>query len=166
MVYHFTIPNKETNPNSIEFIEIYENEEVFWKHSKDAGIAKAYFNAFQAERRSYRQYSTFGYNKDHYLTESLRACCDAFESTYPMTDAGFVLNRKYIDCLDLQDESKLMIKFNIKVPGACSLLIFSLLHAGGGRVLARPVLFAPLRVVFALCCGCFIDERLCLNRLV
>jgi len=117
MIYHFTNPCKESKENYFEFIELYANEEVFWKHSKKKSeIAKAYFDAFLPSNCVQNDFSVIGGGTNgETLPNSVKQCLNAFKANYCSIDAGYVIHDDYGSCLDIQDDSKLLIKFTIHI---------------------------------------------------
>ena len=113
ITYHFTCPNPVKYPLKLEFIELYYNEEWFWEHSKSQTFAKHYFKAFAGDKHTKsKAFVTLGYN----LSSKVKQTTKGIGSTFPKSDAGYLLHEECFKALDYADDTKLMFKFHMIAP--------------------------------------------------
>merc|ERR1719204_91080 len=111
-MYHFTCPDPVAHPLKLEFVELYQNEAVYWAHAKSPSFGSAFFNAFKDENRKSRAFITVGEK----LSQQVRRVNAALDSTFPETQAGYLLHAQHLKALDYADHTRLMCKLQVTVP--------------------------------------------------
>eukprot|EP01084_Bolivina_argentea_P128266 226748_1 len=106
IMYHFTTPNKD-NDLELEFSELYLNQTIFFEHGNHPNFGNAFLNGFKDQNRKSRLFITVGSN----ISKLIKNICSSLDSTFPETDAGYLLHNNYLKALDLADDTKMMIKF-------------------------------------------------------
>eukprot|EP01083_Nonionella_stella_P266280 900998_1 len=108
LAYHITCPNPINEPLKLEFIELYQDEQIFWKHSYGEAFFRAFFKAFGNEKnRKSRVFITVG----NELSVHLKRSVGRIDSTFPGSDAGFLLNENYLFVFDKMDNTKVIFKW-------------------------------------------------------
>lgn len=88
LVYHFARPDPETNPNILEFTEIYFNETEYWEHIKPRfKFGMAILNGFKDEYRKNRRYVMYGN-----LSESVINSGSGFDGKPIEGEGGFLVS--------------------------------------------------------------------------